>query len=72
MIINIHRKAELYAAKIKPMLAKGEIDSLNEDHKDKEENGDYPTRLVIPATNFMAMFLKINYLGIEKVLDNNK
>eukprot|EP00957_Ditylum_brightwellii_P172688 13146156-Ditylum_brightwellii.AAC.1 len=26
MIINIHRKAELYAAKLKPMLVKGEMD----------------------------------------------
>eukprot|EP00957_Ditylum_brightwellii_P128572 9807709-Ditylum_brightwellii.AAC.1 len=71
MIINLHRKAELYATKLKPMLAKGEMDFLNKgtaskaipqpkllvkDHKDKEENGDYPARLVLPATNVMAIF----------------
>eukprot|EP00957_Ditylum_brightwellii_P211845 15366664-Ditylum_brightwellii.AAC.2 len=87
MIINIHRKDELYAAKLKPMLAKGGVDFLNEGiaskatpqppllvkgHKDREENGDYPTHLVIPATDCMAMFLKIDYLGIKKMLDNNK
>eukprot|EP00957_Ditylum_brightwellii_P134760 10273981-Ditylum_brightwellii.AAC.1 len=35
-IIDIHQKAELFAAKLKPQLL------LVKDHKDKEENGDYP------------------------------
>eukprot|EP00957_Ditylum_brightwellii_P047893 3637461-Ditylum_brightwellii.AAC.1 len=45
---------------------------LVKDHKDKEENGDYPTHLVIPATHSMATFSKIGYLGIKRVLDDNK
>eukprot|EP00957_Ditylum_brightwellii_P086331 6569242-Ditylum_brightwellii.AAC.1 len=45
---------------------------LMKDHKDREENGDYPACLVIPATNFIAMFLKIGYLGIKWVVDKNK
>eukprot|EP00957_Ditylum_brightwellii_P044648 3384885-Ditylum_brightwellii.AAC.1 len=59
-IIAIHQKAELYTAKLQPMLAKGEMAFLNEgipskaipqpqllvkDHKKREENGDYPTCL---------------------------
>eukprot|EP00957_Ditylum_brightwellii_P207134 15351635-Ditylum_brightwellii.AAC.1 len=71
MIINIHRKAKLYTAKLKPMLAKGEMDFLNEgiaskaipqpqllvkDYKDKEENGDYPMCLVISAMNLRQCF----------------
>eukprot|EP00957_Ditylum_brightwellii_P059222 4494978-Ditylum_brightwellii.AAC.1 len=62
------------------MLAKGEIAFLNEgiafkaipqprllvkDHKEREENGDYPTCLVIPATNFKATFSKIG-VGSER------
>eukprot|EP00957_Ditylum_brightwellii_P046674 3542226-Ditylum_brightwellii.AAC.1 len=42
------------------------------DHKEREENGDFPTCLVIPATNFTATFSKIGYLGIKWVLDENK
>eukprot|EP00957_Ditylum_brightwellii_P117574 8967021-Ditylum_brightwellii.AAC.1 len=45
---------------------------LIKDHKEREENGDYPTRLMIPATNFTATLLKIGYLGIKRVLDENK
>eukprot|EP00957_Ditylum_brightwellii_P068037 5165640-Ditylum_brightwellii.AAC.1 len=86
-IIDIHQKAEVFAAKLKSQLAKGEMEFLNEgiaskailqlqllvkDHEDTEENGDYPTQLVMPATIFTAIFLKIGYLGIKRVLDNNK
>eukprot|EP00957_Ditylum_brightwellii_P210832 15365451-Ditylum_brightwellii.AAC.2 len=57
-----NRKAKLYAAKLQPTLAKGEMAFLNEgiaskaipqpqllvkDHKDREENGDYPTCLAL-------------------------
>jgi hypothetical protein len=85
--IDIHKKAELYATKLQPMLAKGEMDFLNEgiasksipqpqllvkDYKEREENGDYPTCLVIPVTNVTAAFSKIGYLGIKLMLDENK
>eukprot|EP00957_Ditylum_brightwellii_P189528 14426894-Ditylum_brightwellii.AAC.1 len=69
------------------MLAKGKMDFLNEsisskaipqpqlhvkDHKDREENRDYPTCLMIPETHFTAFFFKIGCLGIKWVLDENK
>ena len=36
------------------------------------EKGEYPTRLVIPATNFTATFSKLGYLRIKKMLDKAK
>ena len=38
---------------------------LIKDHKTIDEKGEFPTRLVIPATNFSATFSKIGYLGIK-------
>ena len=32
---------------------------LIKDHEKKNENGEYPTRLIIPATNFTATFPKL-------------
>eukprot|EP00957_Ditylum_brightwellii_P107895 8230632-Ditylum_brightwellii.AAC.1 len=31
----------------------------------------FPTCLAIPATNFMATFSKIGYMGIQKIFDDN-
>eukprot|EP00957_Ditylum_brightwellii_P207644 15353899-Ditylum_brightwellii.AAC.1 len=45
---------------------------LINDHKEPEANSKYPTQLVIPAMNFMATFLKVVYMAIQKVLDINK
>ena len=36
------------------------------------EKGEFPTRLVIPATNFTATFSKIDYLGIKRCMDKGK
>ena len=33
------------------------------DHKTFTSKGDFPTRLVIPATDFSATFAKVGYLG---------
>eukprot|EP00957_Ditylum_brightwellii_P027328 2065884-Ditylum_brightwellii.AAC.1 len=41
------------------------------DHKDKDEQGDFPTRLVIPTAKFTAMFSKNCYRGIKRVLDEH-
>ena len=41
-------------------------------HKTINEKGEFPTRLVIPTTNFTATFSKIGYLGIKRVLDKEK
>jgi len=43
---------------------------LIKDHKARK-NGQFPLRLVIPATNFTACFSKVGYLGIKKVLDSH-
>ena len=45
---------------------------LIEDHKTINENGEFSTRLVIPATNFTATFSKIGCLGIKRCLDKGK
>lgn len=44
---------------------------LIEDHKKPDENGFYPTRLVVPDTNFTSVFPKIGYIGIKKLFDSN-
>ena len=45
---------------------------LIKDHKTINEKGGFPTRLVIPATNFTAAFSKMCYLGIKRCLDKGK
>ena len=45
---------------------------LIKDHNATKENREFPTRLVIPATNFTATFSKIAYLGIKRCLDKVK
>eukprot|EP00957_Ditylum_brightwellii_P209922 15364353-Ditylum_brightwellii.AAC.1 len=45
---------------------------LIKDHKELKD-GHFPTRLVIPATNFAATFSKIGYLGmIEEGRENEE
>eukprot|EP00957_Ditylum_brightwellii_P158100 12034380-Ditylum_brightwellii.AAC.1 len=84
-IVKIHGEAEAFATKVQLMLTKNEQDFLQEgiaskaipqpqllvkDHKEPNNNILFPTRLVIPATNFMATFSKLAYLGIKIVLDD--
>jgi hypothetical protein len=45
---------------------------LIKDHKDPDINGVYPTRLIVPATNFAAGFSNIGYRGIRSILDKHK
>ena len=45
---------------------------LIKDHKTINDKGEFPTRLVIPTTNFTATFSKIGYLGIKRCLDKGK
>lgn len=42
---------------------------LIKDHKDPNDNGSYPTRLIVPATNFTAAFPKLGYLRIKNIFD---
>jgi GIY-YIG catalytic domain len=44
---------------------------LIKDHKKADKNGDFQTRLVVPANNFTSAFPKLGYLGIKKILDEN-
>jgi hypothetical protein len=39
------------------------------DHKESNDDGNYPTRLVVPATNFTSAFSKLVYIGIKKIMD---
>ena len=45
---------------------------LIKDHKKKKDNGNFPTRLIIPATNFTAGFPRLGYTGIRKIFDQAK
>ena len=42
---------------------------LIKDHKEINDDGNYPTRLVVPATNFTSAFSKLGYIGIKKIID---
>ena len=42
------------------------------DHKKPDTNGNYPTRLIVPAQNFVAAFPKMGYMAIKKIFDDNK
>jgi hypothetical protein len=39
---------------------------LIKDHKKPDYDGNFPTRLVVPATNFTAGFPKLGYMGSKK------
>ena len=45
---------------------------LIKNHKRKDNKGNFPTRIVVPATNFMAGFAKLGYLGIKKIFKESK
>ena len=42
---------------------------LGKDHKDRKEDGFWPVRLVIPATNYTQCFAKMGYKIIQKTFD---
>ena len=45
---------------------------LIKDHKNPNTNVKFPTRLVIPATNFTANFVEVWYLGMDAIIDNHQ
>ena len=45
---------------------------LIKDHKKPNDQGEYPTRLVVPATNITVGFPKLGYMGIRKIFDKKK
>ena len=42
------------------------------DHKKLNEEGDFPSRLIVPANNFTSAFPRLGYLGIRRIFDSNK
>ena len=44
---------------------------LIKDHKNPDKDGDFPTRIVIPATNFTAGFPKLGFTGIRNIFNKN-
>ena len=42
------------------------------DHKKPNEEGDFPSRLIVPANNFTSAFPRLGYLGIRRIFDSNK
>ena len=44
---------------------------LIKDHKEPDAEGNFPTRLVVPATNFTAGFPKLGYKGIKSVFEEH-
>ena len=45
---------------------------LVKDHKKQDPHGNYPTRLVIPASNFVAAIPHLGYKGIKNLLEEFK
>ena len=80
-------EAESMLEKFKSMLSSAEHNYISEtirssrvptprllvkDHKDKDKDGNFPTRLVVPATNFTAGFPHVGMKGIRKIFDKHK
>jgi hypothetical protein len=42
---------------------------ITKDHKEINDDCNYPMRLVVPATNFTSTFLKLGYIGSKKIMD---
>eukprot|EP00957_Ditylum_brightwellii_P139411 10624570-Ditylum_brightwellii.AAC.1 len=85
-VVKLHCSAINFTKQLEDLLSDSELAFLNEgitsraipepqllikDHK-KHKGNHFPTRLVIPSTNFTATFLEIGYMGIKKILDDNK
>ena len=85
-LVEVHQNAMEYLEELEPLLSKNEHLAIREsitskavptpkllikDHKPADEHGNFPTRLVVPATNFTAAFPKVGYLGIKKIFDDN-
>ena len=84
-VMELYENANLLLEKVKLDLSVKEEESVRQslatraipspkllikDHKAINDNGKFPTRLVIPTTNFTATFSKIGYLEIKTCLDD--
>jgi len=45
---------------------------LIKDHKNPDNEGNFLAGPAVPATNFTSAFPKTGYLGIKRILDDNK
>eukprot|EP00957_Ditylum_brightwellii_P176524 13443432-Ditylum_brightwellii.AAC.1 len=85
-MMGLHEDAESFLKQIDFLLSEKEKQFIEEtlflkaipqpqllvkDHKDPDIDGNFPTKLVIPATNFTVAFSKLGYMGIKKVLDDH-
>eukprot|EP00957_Ditylum_brightwellii_P101377 7726286-Ditylum_brightwellii.AAC.1 len=84
-VVKIKNAVELLTEDLKEELSTGEMCFLSEgiasnsipqpqllvkDHKERNKEGNFLTRLVILATNFKAFFSKMGYMNTQKVLDD--
>ena len=42
------------------------------DHKKANDEGYYPSELIVPASNFTSGFPQLGYLGIKRIFDSEK
>ena len=70
--LDLSVKEEEFVRQLLAMRAIPSPKLLIKDHKTINKKGEFPTRLVIPATNFTSTFSKIGYLGIKRCLDKGK
>jgi hypothetical protein len=86
-LTTISTEASSILNDLQPFLSTGEWGFLNQsirshaiptpkllikDHKPKSPaTGEYPTRLICPANNFISAFPKLGYLGLKKIFDDN-
>ena len=81
-LTSTYKEASLLLIKFEPLMMKSEVEFIErwlatrriptprlliKDHKDRID-GKYPTRLLIPATNFTQCFAKISFLAIKAIL----
>ena len=85
-VVEVYHQAKEFLEELQPSLSENEFAAILEsieskavptpkllikDHKKPDANGDFPTRLVVPATNFTAAFPNIGYRAIKKIFDDN-
>ena len=85
-LTTVQHNAMKLLAKVKPYLSNDEYyyisNSLNscaiptpkllvKDHKPRQPDGQYPTRLIVPASNFVSAFPNLGYRGIKQIFAAN-
>ena len=82
-VVEICDNAKVLVDTIGSKMSKNEVGHINEslktkaipthkllikDHKKLTSMGEFPTSIVIPATNFSDTFAKVGYLGLKNIL----